>query len=236
MKNITKKLTTLGITAAILTCGLVICMGSTKTEASDAGNEVFVEADPYITEPEGMGSWKAAESTEMTEELKKIFEEAISTLCGYSYSPAALLATQTVAGTNYCFLTYSSGDMKLAYINVDPAGKASFISDKELPLPGFSSLGTKLGGWTYAQDPAITSAIRDLIDKASETLTGAIYEPVAYLGSQVVSGRNHAVLCKMTPSVPELNGKASYVIVYVYEDVQGNCEITETTTVEFDIG
>ena len=80
----------------------------------------------------------------------------------------------------------------------------------------------------FRSDTSITEDVKKVMAKATETLTGATYEPVIYMGSQLVSGTNHMILCKMAPSVKELNGATSYVIVTVYENLEGKCEITET--------
>ena len=56
--------------------------------------------------------------------------------------------------------------------------------------------GTLMGGWAAAEDPAITDEVRALFDKAMEGLVGVNYVPVAYLGSQVVAGTNHAMLVR----------------------------------------
>ena len=80
------------------------------------------------------------------------------------------------------------------------------------------------GGWAEAQSPVITDETSALMDKVNSVLAGAQYTPVAYLASQVVAGRNHRILCKSTPTVPD--AKSNYVIVEIYEDLQGNAEIT----------
>ena len=82
-----------------------------------------------------------------------------------------------------------------------------------------------VGGWTRADSPAITGDFRNVFDKATETLTGMQYVPVAYLASQVVAGTNHRVLCKATATVPD--AETSYAIVTVYEDLTGGAEITD---------
>ena len=58
------------------------------------------------------------------------------------------------------------------------------------------------GGWTPSADPAVTEALKELFEKGTETLTGASYIPVAYLGSQVVAGTNHAFLCQAVTAYP----------------------------------
>ena len=63
-------------------------------------------------------------------------------------------------------------------------------------------------------------------------LVGVDYVPVAYLGSQVVAGTNHAILCQATVVVPD--AEPFYAIVYLYEDLQGNDSVLDIE--EFDFG
>ena len=84
--------------------------------------------------------------------------------------------------------------------------------------------GEIAGGWTKAASPEITEAFKTVFGKATETLTGEQYIPVAYLASQVVAGTNHCVLCKATATVP--GAETTYAIVYVYEDLNGGAQIT----------
>ena len=92
--------------------------------------------------------------------------------------------------------------------------------------------GPLAGGWTPSVDPAVTEELQALFDKGTETLTGAGYRPVAYLGSQVVAGTNHAFLCQATVVYP--GAVPEYKIVYLYEDLQGNVSILNIA--DFDIG
>lgn len=50
-----------------------------------------------------------------------------------------------------------------------------------------------------------------------------VYEPVAYLGSQVVAGLNHCYLCRPTVVYPD--AQPSWKLVYVYEPLEGPAEI-----------
>lgn len=52
------------------------------------------------------GGWEipAAEGTALPEDAQAAFDKAMEKLIGAEYTPVALLATQVVAGTNYCFL------------------------------------------------------------------------------------------------------------------------------------
>ncbi len=92
--------------------------------------------------------------------------------------------------------------------------------------------GTESGGWAAAESPAVTEEFGKVFEKAAAELDGVDYVPVAYLASQVVAGTNHCVLCKATPVVPD--AKTTYAIVYIYEDLEGNAEITEVVSSDAD--
>lgn len=91
------------------------------------------------------------------------------------------------------------------------------------------------GGWTASSDPTVTEALEALFEKGTETLTGADYIPVAYLGSQVVAGTNHAFLCQAVTAYPgSLETDPAYAMVYLYEDLSG--EVSILSIADFDIG
>lgn len=87
-----------------------------------------------------------------------------------------------------------------------------------------------VGGWTSPDSLAITDEVKTVLEKATSGLVGAGYEPVAYLGSQVVAGINHRILCKVTPVTKD--PEATYAIVTVYEALDGSAEITEVLNSE----
>ena len=114
-----------------------------------------------------------------------------------------------------CFALLASGVLVLA-----GCGK----QEKADPADNGNTGGEVVGGWTKADSPVITEEFTKVFDKATETLTGVEYVPVAYLASQVVAGTNHRVLCRATATVP--GAETGYAIVTVYEDLQGGAEIT----------
>lgn len=93
-----------------------------------------------------------------------------------------------------------------------------------------ASAETLLGGWTVAEDNAITEENKAIFDKAMEKLVGVNYEPVAYLASQTVAGLNHCFLCRATVVYP--NAVPNLVLVYIYADLEGNAEITQITDLD----
>jgi len=239
MKNLAIKILTVGLTATLFAGCLTACKTS-SIGVSNMAAETKMEQNETKSELK-VGGWSVPESHEVTPEMKKYFKEAVGKLDGYMHEPVVLLATQVVNGTNYCFyctstVTASSGPLSscIAYINVKPNGEADFISDNREFF--YDNKGEVVpGGWENAADPTITEDIKKVLSKATATLAGESYEPVAYIASQVVSGKNHAILCKATPSTKGLSNEAKYVVLIIYENLEGKCEITKTTDVEIGI-
>lgn len=68
--------------------------------------------------------------------------------------------------------------------------------------------------------------------KAIDGLTGCDYEPVAFLGSQVVAGTNYCILCKSTIVVPD--AQSGYVLMYINEDLSGKTKIMSIADIDQD--
>ena len=80
------------------------------------------------------------------------------------------------------------------------------------------------GGWTPAENfGELTEERLAVFRKGMETLLGVDYAPLAYLGSQVVAGKNHVFLAKGTAVTRAL--PVSYALVYLYEDLQGGVKV-----------
>lgn len=87
------------------------------------------------------------------------------------------------------------------------------------------------GGWSAAEDNTVTEERKAVFDKALEGLTGVDYEPIAYLGSQVVAGTNHCFLCRATVVYPD--AEPTLKLVFIYEDLEGNAEILQIADFDF---
>ena len=107
------------------------------------------------------------------------------------------------------------------------------VTEKLIMEDGPGSVMT--GGWTPSEDPSVTEERLALFEQGTATLTGVSYQPVAYLGSQVVAGTNHAFLCRSVTAYPgSLEAAPAYAVVYLYQDLQGNVSILSIG--DFDIG
>jgi hypothetical protein len=128
---------------------------------------------------------------------------------------AAIMTMATIAG---CGASASAGS------NSNDAGIVAAANEETVDIVDL------VGGWSTTDSTEITDDVRAVFDKATQGLTGVDYEPVAYLGSQIVAGKNHAILCRATVVVP--NAKPYYTIMYIYEDLQGNATIQDFSDIK----
>lgn len=92
-----------------------------------------------------------------------------------------------------------------------------------------------VGGWTVPESSEITPELETLLFTALDSYqTGTItisYIPVACLGTQVVAGTNYAILCRAS----EINAGTTWVIIYVYENLQGETSVLSIADVALGI-
>ena len=84
-----------------------------------------------------MGGWEVTEDTTIDADAQAVFDAAMKGLVGVGYEAVDLLATQVVAGTNYCFLCRSTvivpdpiPGYALVYIYQDLQGNAQILGIK----------------------------------------------------------------------------------------------------------
>ena len=116
------------------------------------------------------------------------------------------------------------------YISIEAESGETADATAEAPV------GAALaGGWAIAEDPAITDDIKSIFDQGLDSYqTGIItvvYNPVALLGTQVVAGTNYAVLSKAS----EINQGSKWVIIYLYQDLEGNATVLSVTDLPLGI-
>lgn len=176
------------------------------------------------------GSWKRASSPEITPKIQKLCDKAFADLEGAIYTPEALLAIRnTAGGMEYrilCRMTIVVPDAEEQYVVVtlrkNWLGRVELAEVSEDPL-GNTDLAGVPGGWQQPDSPAMTDAASEAFNKAVEGLVGVDYTPVALLSTQVVAGTNYRILCEATVVYP--GAETHYVVVTVYEDLEGNASI-----------
>ena len=176
------------------------------------------------------GGWTKADSAKITKEHKKLFEKATKELVGATYEPVALLETQVVAGTNYRFLckitpVVPNGKPRYSVVELyeDLSGNVSITKtmDSELEAPT-EQLD---GGYSEDISMKLSKDAKVAFSKATETLTGVSYDPVLFLGSQVVAGTNYRILCRTTAATA--GAEEGYAILTIYADLEGNATISD---------
>ena len=246
MKKIIAASMVLVMAASMTACGSVDSSSGSKPGASintGTTSETITEAVTTMATTENFrkiaGGWNAVSgdtSLSANKNAKAAFEKATGALAGMEYEPLAVIGTQVVAGTNYCILCRGKAtvpDAKtcivLVYIYEDLQGNAEITGSKTI-------IGDEIldGGWSANSgdtDIAKNADVKKAFEKSTETLTGAVLEPVAYLGSQVVAGSNYRLLCKSTATVP--GAETEYALVTVYADLNGNAEISDISEITF---
>ena len=183
-----------------------------------------------------VGGWEindGSTSLNKNPEAKDAFLKARKAATNVKIQPIAFLGSQVVAGTNYCFLckvTAVSPDAKpeiaLVYVYKDLKGNAE--------ITGYQTIiGKQVPGGFNANDGKFKLGNNKLVKKAyreamKDTPADA-YEPVAYLGDQVVAGSNYMILARGTGTNDVAKGL--YLII-VYADLDGNAEINRIESLE----
>ena len=169
---------------------------------------------------ETVGGWKLTEDAALTQASQEAFDKAMEGFVGVDYTPLALLGTQLVSGTNYCFLceatvVYPDAQPYYAIVSVyeDLQGQAEIRNIVALDLGKIEESGTiedsqpdgapLLGGWQIDRDSYLE-----------------VPDGVMHLASQVAAGSNHVVLCK------------GWNLCFVYENLEGKTELKATVPLD----
>ncbi|EXM40307.1 hypothetical protein RASY3_09830 [Ruminococcus albus SY3] len=231
--NVIKR-TLAGMTAVMCMAG---CLPALAANAEDKGESYgYHEASEQVT-----GGWEVVRgdtSPESNPDAVAAMDNALKYLDGVAYTPVAVLARQCVAGTNYCMLCKvkpitpnATPSYHLVYVYEDLKGNAEIIG-RTTVLNSPSEGAT--GGYSVNDGDTSLSAHEDVLaafNKAMDGRGGVDVRPIAYLGSQLVAGMNHMLLCKSTVVYP--GAKPSYSIMTVYEDLDGNCQLSTSLKIDF---
>ena len=89
------------------------------------------------------------------------------------------------------------------------------------------------GGWTASSEGgenALTEEEREMFNSATEELLGVYYKPIVVLGTQVVSGKNYAVLSVAETVTETPVYKMS--VVTIYKDTAGNSSVLTVANID----
>lgn len=101
-------------------------------------------------------------------------------------------------------------------------------TETETPIETGEPSGPISGGWNVSTDPAspvIPDEAKAAFDAATAGLMGVGYEPIGYLGSQVVAGTNYGFICRATTitGTPE----TKLCVMKVFRNLEGESEVLD---------
>ena len=90
---------------------------------------------------------------------------------------------------------------------------------------------TLLGGWNLDEIKScnLPQKVQSAFTAITGEMTGADYEPIAYLGSQVVDGTNYRVLALQKLVVP--NSEKRIVKMIIHEELDGSVRLVSVSSV-----
>ena len=240
------------LAAATLT--LNACSGQAAENSTPTDSESSTDETESLTEVEictdNTGGWdlNPADTTAvLPEDVQTAFDKAFAEQSGGYLQPLALLGSQIVAGTNYAILCQNSAsptepvsELEVVIIYADLEGNAELLAESEFDPAVYAELDNDAlsqedlcGGWSwYLEQDAITlpEDAADALEKAAGELDGASYEPISYLGRQIVAGTNYSILCRQTCS--DANATQALTVLTIYEDPDGNATISNCAFVD----
>ena len=154
------------------------------------------------------GGWsvKTTVSTmSIDKQARRALTKAMKQFTGYELKPLALLGTQVVAGTNYCFLCYGSTvtqrpshSLCKAYVYESLDGKAKITGIEEIKLKDAPCTGWKLSRSKTALK--VEKRARSALRQATADLVGATYRPLFVLGRAKDNKDGYCLLCSCKKS------------------------------------
>ena len=177
------------------------------------------------------GGWENTNKVKavLTDDAKEVFNKISNN--DSKLEAIALLGKQVVAGTNYMYLCKDKEGYKVVVVYKDLEGKVKITSTTEFDITKYTNTNIdyvqqpESGGW-YTEmitDNKLDTTTQKIFDKATETLAGSTYYPIAVLGKQIVAGTNYAVLAYGEMSVAGEN--TGVYLLTLNEDLKGKAEI-----------
>ena len=142
---------------------------------------------------------------------------------------AAALAAVMVAGCS-SGASASAASGSTTSENASSASSGAVSSESASPEASSSDAASSeapmAGGWeaSFEASALLTAEQKEAFEKATSELDGVDYEPIAVVGTQVVSGMNYAYLCKATVVAPD--AKPTWNVAVIYEDPEGRVFFT----------
>ncbi len=193
------------------------------------------------------GGWTVSKArySFLTTSQQKIFNKATNGLMGMNYQPVALLAKQSVAGTNYVFLcqgqTVTAKPTKAWYVltaSKSLKNKVTLRSVKKINIANIKTSknprsATLSGGLQIVKfknvPAALTGSVRKVFRKGIDGYVGYDLRPIALLGKQVTAGTNYRFLCYATGYAG-----SDLFVVDIYQNTDGKCSMESCRSLKLE--
>lgn len=239
-----KKLLFLSLSLAMT---LVMTLAFTACGGSDQPAEEETEAAEATEAAEQLaGGWEVVSEpaqSALPGNVQEAFDQAMKDYNDELIPMAYYGKQEGPAGTNYQLLCKSTNDNELqtVVLQEDPDIGMNIVINQFIIADYTEGSGAVLDGdpdegeWEVAYD-AVGSQIQEeaqaAYDKARAAYDGTSPQPLTLLGTQVVAGTNYAFLAKGTTDTD--NPRTAVQVVIVYEDLEGNAEITNINTLDME--
>ncbi len=144
-----------------------------ETPAVAVTEEIVAEAEAVLV----VGGWTVPEDLAVTEDVKAVFDMAMTGLLGVDYTPLACVGTQLVAGMNYCVLCEAVTVVPdaepfyaLVFLYADLEGNAEITTIK--PLEAEDIDVAEDGTVTLAADVDIAALAAVVVEEAPAEAAG----------------------------------------------------------------
>ncbi len=225
------------ILAIVFAVAMVFCFAACGS-SEQVDTEEATEAEAVV------GGWAIPEDptvAKLPDDVQKAMDNFVENY-GDDLIPMAYYGNQVTEGMNYGLVCKSKTDNVLQTVilqqqsngNVDGAIINTFNVGDYTQGDGADPPAEPLdGGWSVAEDyttAELPDEVQSAFEKGTEGFVGNELVPMAYLGSQVVAGTNYALLCHSTLVTAE--PISSIQVVTIYEDLDGNCSVTNINTLD----
>lgn len=151
-----------------------------------------------------------APATELPQDVASAVSEANSNILGATYNPIWYVGKQTVNGVNHLFVAEDIRATKDKnkhivglVINVPPGEGAE------------QGKGAKIASIIESEE--LDADVQAAFATIEKSLIGVSYKPVMYIGSQVVRGVNHYIVCEARGIYPGAQPYAAVMCINVFE-------------------
>ena len=149
-------------------------------------------------------------ASKLPQEAASAIGAANSNMLGATFTPVWYVGKQLVNGVNYLFVAEDiratkNKDTSIVGIVVNvPPGEGAIKGE-----------GAKIARVIESEElsPEVTAAFAE----AEKGLVGVSYKPVMYIGSQIVRGVNHYIVCEARVIYPGARPKAVIMAVNIFE-------------------